>query len=295
MQAKSDLFFRYLFGTKENEDLRIDFINSVLKDADKPLITSAKVVNPFNLKQYKTDKESILDVKCTTNDGRTITIEMQLLGSEDYPKRALYYWAKTYINQLSEGQHYISLCPVISIHLLDFNLYQTDVNHKKSVIMNDNKLHHYFEIYEHCNKDLCLSEDFQIHFLEMPKLNDDIQNNNDLQLWVDFFKNVKEGHEMLLAAPPTNIMNKAMKKFKDFTADDEMRMMYEAEQRAIRDKASYIYEAQKLGRAEGREEGSHAAKIETAINAIQLGLSTEQIQILTGLSLSEIQNLLNKD
>ena len=30
IQAKSDLFFRYLLGREEDEDLRVDFINSVL-------------------------------------------------------------------------------------------------------------------------------------------------------------------------------------------------------------------------------------------------------------------------
>ncbi len=83
------MFFRYLLGREEDEDLRINFINSVLADSDQTLITSAKVLNPFNLTQYKSGKESILDIKCETADGLTITIEMQLLGSDDYQKRAL--------------------------------------------------------------------------------------------------------------------------------------------------------------------------------------------------------------
>ena len=39
IQAKSDLFFRYLLGREQDEDLRVDFINSVLADAGQPLIT----------------------------------------------------------------------------------------------------------------------------------------------------------------------------------------------------------------------------------------------------------------
>ena len=39
IKAKSDLFFRYLLGREEDEDLRINFINSVLADSDQTLIT----------------------------------------------------------------------------------------------------------------------------------------------------------------------------------------------------------------------------------------------------------------
>jgi predicted transposase/invertase (TIGR01784 family) len=48
---------------------------------------------------------------------------------------------------------------------------------------------------------------------------------------------------------------------------------------------------EKRGHEQGLAEGSHSAKLETARNGLKLGLSTEQIQILTGLSLSEIQSL----
>ena len=40
----------------------------MLADSDQTLITSAKVLNPFNLTQYKSDKESILVIKCETAD-----------------------------------------------------------------------------------------------------------------------------------------------------------------------------------------------------------------------------------
>ena len=50
-------------------------------------------------------------------------------------------------------------------------------------------------------------------------------------------------------------------------------------------------EGRKQGRAEGLAEGSHSAKLETARNFLQMGLSQEQVAQGTGLSLEEIQKL----
>ena len=300
IKAKSDLFFRYLLGREEDEDLRINFINSVLADSDQTLITSAKVLNPFNLTQYKSDKESILDIKCETEDGRTITIEMQLLGSDDYQKRALYYWSKTYVGQLGEGQHYMSLQSVISIHLLDFNLYKCDENNNKIELLKDDQLHHYFEPREHNNPNLCLTNDMQIHFLEMPKLSEKIKNVDDLKEWVDFFSSIKESNmNMTLTSAPSKTINKAIQRFNEFTADDEMREMYEAQQKAIRDRLSYIDEAERRGRKEGIKEGikegekigSHNAMMSSARTMLEMNIPIDQIAYITKLPETTIKSL----
>ena len=47
----------------------------------------------------------------------------------------------------------------------------------------------------------------------------------------------------------------------------------------------------KKGLKQGIAEGSHAAKLETARNFLQMGLSKEQVAQGTGLSFEEIQKL----
>ena len=83
---------------------------------------------------------------------------------------------------------------------------------------------------------------------------------------------------------------------------NKIRDMYYAREDARREKASWeehkknfvknlIEKSKTEGRKEGIAEGSHAKAVETARNGLKLGLSTEQIQILTGLPLPEIQEL----
>ena len=77
IRTKSDIFLKYLFGQACNEDLLIDFINSVFDDVGQTRVLSAKVQNPFNIKQCKNDKDSILDIKCETDKNEIINIEIK--------------------------------------------------------------------------------------------------------------------------------------------------------------------------------------------------------------------------
>ena len=49
--------------------------------------------------------------------------------------------------------------------------------------------------------------------------------------------------------------------------------------------------AREVGRVEGRVEGSHDKAIEIAENMLSAGMSVEQISLLTGLGLSEVEKL----
>jgi predicted transposase/invertase (TIGR01784 family) len=45
------------------------------------------------------------------------------------------------------------------------------------------------------------------------------------------------------------------------------------------------------GREEGRQEGEKAAVVKAAINALSIGLTTEQVSAITNLPISEIEKL----
>ena len=48
------------------------------------------------------------------------TIEVQLLDKQDFARRSLYYWAKTYVAQLGTGSQYSELNPTIGINFPGF-------------------------------------------------------------------------------------------------------------------------------------------------------------------------------
>ena len=124
IRATSDIFFKFLFGKEENKDLLLSFINAVHADSGFALIKTVEIKNPFNIKNFSIDKESIVDVKATDENGRIYDVEVQTSGNDIFKNRTLYYWAKLYSSQLKESNLFSKLKPTICINVLDFDLFK---------------------------------------------------------------------------------------------------------------------------------------------------------------------------
>lgn len=70
----SDIFILYLFGSPGNNDILLNFVNSVLSDAGFSKIIEVEPLNPFNIRKFVDDKMSILDIKAKDEDGRIYDI-----------------------------------------------------------------------------------------------------------------------------------------------------------------------------------------------------------------------------
>src|ERR1700687_817704 len=98
INPRVDIAFKKIFGVEENKDLLISLINSVVSEADQ--ISEITLLNPYNPRNFQADKLSILDIKAKGKDGKRFNIEIQIADEKSYDKRALYYWAKLYTEQL---------------------------------------------------------------------------------------------------------------------------------------------------------------------------------------------------
>ncbi len=131
---KIDIVFRKLFGSEENEDLLLSLVNGILDC--RPRLTALTIKNPYNLPAYLKEKTSILDLKAVDDQGTWYDIEIQIGEHGFYGKRALYYLAKMYVDQLKEGESYEMLQTTIGIHLLDFD-YFPDKRYRHQYIWKD--------------------------------------------------------------------------------------------------------------------------------------------------------------
>ncbi len=173
-----DIAFKKIFGVEENKDLLIALINSIVSAADQ--VSDVVLLNPYNPKNFIKDKLSILDIKAQGMDGKRFNIEIQIADEADYDKRALYYWAKLYTEQLKSGEDYGGLSKAIGIHILNF-----------TSILGTEKYHNVFNIKE---KETGF-KDLELHTIELKKfagstsqvLGDLLSKiNNSLDIWVAF-------------------------------------------------------------------------------------------------------------
>jgi len=272
MKATSDLFIKYLFGTEEENELLISFINAVFDDSGFSRIVSLELKNPFNLKKHYLDKGSVLDIKAVDDTGKIFNIEMQTQGDSHFINRSLFYWARIYSSQLNKSEIWNKLKPVVCINSLDFNLFPD--------IM---EFHSCFMLKERINPNRFLSDHLYIHFLEIKKLTKH-KNYSKLELWLNYLK--KEGtedRELMDIINNNPDMSKAHKRYVKFTHDEMMRDLYESKINWQRDQKTMKESAVKKALAESKKE--------IARNLLKEGFDIDQISRTTGLSNSEIEEL----
>ena len=286
----NDYFIRYLFTDKgSSEAILLDFINSIMINANMKTFRSLEILTPFNLKRNKNLKETIVDVKCITQNGSVVIIEIQLQGNSRFPERILYYWAANYSKLLKHGERYDELTPVISINLLNFNLDKTK------------NIHSCYMLYEMNNKKL-LTDHLQIHIIELKKFKKNALSK-DLNYWLKIFtsKNLEASMSEIVKEKP--IMEEVQKKYNNFVKSKLMMMEYEKKEAYLYGNQIMLDEERRLGIEEGIkkgkeegiregiEQGIEQEKYSLARNMKNKNMDINMISELTGLGIEEIEKL----
>jgi predicted transposase/invertase (TIGR01784 family) len=294
-----DIAFKKIFGVEENKDLLISLINSIVSSEDQ--VADVQLLNPYNAQSFRQDKLSILDIKAKGVNGKRYNIEMQISDEADYDKRALYYWAKLYTEQLKVGQDYTSLSKAIGIHILNF-----------TSIVGSNNYHNVFHIKEK-NSNLSYFKDLELHTIELKKFYNLQEENlshlvakiqNGLDLWVTFLSRhdlIRSGNVAdKLFNDELDIVNidvqKAIQVLDEMNFSQEERNLYEDHLKWLHIEASTLLKSRQegfdqgqiTGRMEGRMEGRMAEKLDIANKLLQAGMSNEEVAKITTLTMQQI-------
>jgi predicted transposase/invertase (TIGR01784 family) len=265
------MFIKYLFGKPENSDLLLSFINAVLLNIGLDKIVTVEVKNPFNIKEFVLDKESIVDVKATDENGRIYNVEVQSAGNEIFINRSLYYWSKLYGSQLIKSGIYSELQPTICINIIEFLLFKELPAY-----------HNCFLIKEKTTNQI-LTDHLIINYLELPKIIDKIENNS-LFKYLYFMKNEGKEDKMLATLLKDEpVLGKAHNEYEKFTSNNELREIYESRQKWEMDKNSLIDDAY--------QKGEHNRALKDAQLMKGKGYKLSDISEITGLSVKEIEEL----
>ena len=133
----NDVAFQLVFGRPGNERITKKLIEDLLGIEIESLTLNT---NKRMYGDFIDDKMSRLDIKAVLSDGTKVLIEMQVASYDTLPERFLYYWGKSYTEDLKKGSRYEDLRKTISIIILVNNLPRfKDIEdyHTKWVIQED--------------------------------------------------------------------------------------------------------------------------------------------------------------
>ena len=293
INPRVDLAFKKIFGVEENKDLTMSLINAVVASEDQ--VSEITLLNPYNPKNFANDKLSILDIKAKAKDGKRFNIEIQVSDEADYDKRALYYWAKLYTEQLASGEDYGRLSKAIGIHILNF----TSIPKAK-------KYHNVFHLGEK-EAGLHYFKDMELHTIELNKFEANLPKKlsefvrkvkTSLDIWSSFLtRNNLLNPEALPAEINRPEIRKALDILQHINFTQAERDAYEDRLKWLRIETNTLKKQFNDGKAEGIEKGIEKGKKEKALDMakkmLQCGISIENIADISGLSYQGIKELKN--
>lgn len=293
LNPKVDFAFKKLFGSEENKDILIAFINSIIDENEQ--IKDIELKNPYNIADYRKGKMTILDIKAVDDKDIWYDIEMQISQQDFFDERALYYWSKVYSSQIESGEDYEKLRKTISINILDFNYLKEEDFHNEFKIFNTKTLKEF-------------SNMFEMHFIELNKFNKEYKDlKTSLDRWIAF---LSRAYELDKDSIPHELakdkeVKKAIEKLDIMYLSKEEREIYEDDLKALMDYRAQIKTAERNGRIEGKKEGIKEGiekgiekgkiqqKVDIAKKLLDI-LDDETISIKVGLSIDEIKKLRDK-
>ena len=159
----TDFAFKKIFGTEENKDLLISFLNALLDLKGDGEIKDLTYLNSENLGEDIRERRAIYDVYCQTKGGDRFIVEMQKAKQDHFQDRSIYYSSFAIREQGQKGKKDnmpwdYCLSPVYVVGILNFEMDETN---KSDRVISKVKLK------DEDNKDF--SDKLNFIFVEMPK------------------------------------------------------------------------------------------------------------------------------
>lgn len=291
-----DWAIKRLLRSKANFGILEGFLSELLKQD----ITILDVLDSESNKDYKVDKFNRVDLKVRNHKQEIIIIEIQYDREYDYLQRIFYGVSKTAIEHLEESQSYAGITKVISINILYFDLGSgTDYIYKGTTRFIGLHNHDLLELNEKqkqlFKKDSVEALYPEYYLIKINRFNDIAKDT--LDEWIYFLKNeeikesftakgLKEAEEKLSIMKLPEDEQKAYEHYKDD-------LHYQASMFESSFGDGY-YEGKSEGKIEGKIEGINEATINIALNLVKTGTTIEIIAKVTGLSETDIKEILQK-
>ncbi len=279
LSPKLDVIFQVLFGEMRSERITKKFLEAILDEQLEEVDLSRNIVlRRENLE----DKMGILDVLVKINNEEYCNVEMQMVEKDKLLERILYYWSRIYGKNLKSSNDYVELKKTIEVLIVNFEIKRLD----------ELEYHSKWKIIEEKERKLILTEDLEIHIIEIPKIYKlaGEEQEEELVKWLEFIEN-PESKKVEKYMKENKEMKEAKEKLEVMSEDERMQILAELREKAIRDEKAVERFGLKKGIEQGRKQGRDEGIKEIAKKMKEKGTDIKFIQEVTGLAEEEINAL----
>jgi predicted transposase/invertase (TIGR01784 family) len=272
----TDFGFKKIFGDEENTELLKSLINDILGLEGDRKIKTIIFKNGELLPDSPNDRKAIFDLYCEDERGANFIVELQKVYQEHFQSRALYYATFPVQEQAKRGAWDFSLTPIYFIGLLNFEVEQ---------FKDTPEYLHHGQILDIKTKKV-MYDKLNMVYVEIPKFKkENTSQFNHLEWWIYIFQNLNRMTDIPKELQD-DVIAKAFEKAEFVKLPKEEQDKYHRNLKIYRDLLNSYKTAHKTGVQEGIEQ--------VAKKLLQANMPIEFIVETTGLSVDEIERLLDK-
>ena len=264
-----DICFKYVF---RDEKILTSLLNSFFSyiHVNKRVVKIEVTTQKEMIGSKRKNKAFYGDILAYLDTNEIVSIEMYNKFTAREYRKSLSYLARTFSDQLKEGEDYKDVRKVISINFMRGNYHWQNVH-----LVND------YGFVNKISKEGGENELLEMYLVRLDLVKEKVYNKAEtlLEKWLRFIK-TDDLDEMKDIAKGVKEMEQALKFMRRFVNDEEVQKIY----------GRMAYERFE-GRDEGIEIGRDAANMETALNMLRKGYAVQEIAEITNLSIQEIENL----
>ena len=285
----TDWGFKHIFGREASKDVLIEFLNDLLQG--ERVITDVRYLNNEREPEQMEQRKVIYDIFCETDTGEHIIVEMQNRWQEHFKDRALFYMARSIVQQARSGRKWdFNLTAVYGF--INFPLGKENNGYFcKDVALMEKRTGNVFN-----NK-------FRQFFIELPRFKkEEKECENYFECWIYNLINMDKLERISFKdqkaifgrleqiASQANLTKEEREQYKTEWKiyNDYFNTIESAERKAAKEGREERY---KVGREEGREMGIKEERLEHARRMKARHYPIEDICDITGLKPEVIEKL----
>lgn len=267
----TDFGFKKIFGEEASKPMLIDFLTNLLPETN---IIDLTFKDKDKLGQTEEDRKAIYDIYCENSSGEKIIVELQKAKQNYFKDRSVYYSTFPIQEQAEKGEWNYKLKFVYCVGILDFKF-------EDNVKAGNGEVIHTVQLKDQNNR--VFYEKLKFVYLEMSHfIKEEYELETRLDKWLYFIRHL-EDFQSIPEIFKDEVFIQAFEKAEIAKYSEEERHNYEQSLKIYRDLKGVIDTA--------FDDGQAKRTIEIARTGKLMGLSTEDLIKLTGLTKEEIDNL----
>lgn len=98
----TDFGFKKIFGSEENKEILLDFLNTLLPEVQT--IIDLQYLNSERIGNSALERKAIYDLYCENDKGEKFIVELQRASQDFFKERSIFYAARAVDQQAEKGE-----------------------------------------------------------------------------------------------------------------------------------------------------------------------------------------------